>query len=170
MIAIRQKNPRAFTLIEVMVVLAIIGIMTVLVVTSLGNGRVQRELETNAREFAAVVREAQNYALTGKQFVAGTTPCFFSVSGGGAGYTLTYGYKNVGTGACSETSPVNYALKNGVTFSGAVDTVPFTLPHATLDIVAGSKSATFIKSSTYHKVCVYADGRITDYAGNAVCP
>lgn len=170
MITIPKKNLRAFTLIEVMVVVAIISIMAVIVIIPLGSGRIKRELEANAREFVGVVREAQNYALTGKQAVAGTDPCSFRVNWGGSNYTLTYWYKNV-SGTCNQTFQMaTYTLKNGVTFSNTSN-LYFTLPHADLTFGAPGPSigATFIKQSSSHIACVYADGRISDQPG-AICP
>jgi prepilin-type N-terminal cleavage/methylation domain-containing protein len=165
---VRPPSVRAFTLIEVMVVVAIIGIMAGIVIIPLGNGRIERELEANAREFVGVVREAQNYALTGRQAVAGTDPCRFHMSWSGSNYTLTYWYKDAG-GTCNQTSPMAaYTLKNGVVF-GNSDTLYFTLPHANLDFSTGSRGATLTKQSISHIACVYADGRISDQSG-ASCP
>lgn len=159
-----KKNLRGFTFVEVMMVMAIIGIMAGMVVVSFTKNRVERELETNAREFAGVVREAQNYALTGKQFVAGTDPCGFMVNWDGSSYTLTYKYKGANE-VCNQTSLIaTYALKNGVSFSGSNADVYFDVPHATLNF-NGIKSVQFTKSSKNHTVCIYADGRISDQPG-----
>ncbi len=163
-----KNNSRAFTLIEVVVVMAIISIMTGVVIVSFGSGRVQRELETNAREFASIVREAQNYALTGRQAIAGTTPCSFGISWSGANYNISYIYR-IGTGACTQTSLVNsYVLKNGVAF-GNSGSFNFSLPHASLSFASGSSPAVLTKQSISHIVCTYAEGRIVDRPGS-VCP
>lgn len=165
---VEPPSARAFTLIEVMIVVAIIGILSGIVIIPLGNGRIERELETNAREFVGVVREAQNYALTGKQAVAGTDPCRFFMSWSGSSYTLSYWYKDA-SGVCNQTFLMaTYTLNNGVAF-GSGDTLYFTLPHANLDFSTGSRGATFTKQSINHIACVYADGRISDQTG-ASCP
>lgn len=166
-LAVGLLNVRGFTLIEVMVVMAIISIMAGIIISSLGSGRAERELETNAREFASVVREAQNYALTGRQFVANTDPCAFQVDWSGSSYTLKYRYLDASRN-CTQTSDIlSYTLKNGVVFDNS-STVQFNVPHA-VNAISGSENATFEKSSTYHRVCMYEDGRVTDYAGNAAC-
>ncbi|NCQ06665.1 MAG: prepilin-type N-terminal cleavage/methylation domain-containing protein, partial [Candidatus Moranbacteria bacterium] len=66
MYTIFQKNT-GVTLIELIVVMAILGIMASITTISFGSSRDKRAVETNARQFAAVVRLAQNYALSGKQ-------------------------------------------------------------------------------------------------------
>ncbi|MDP3957110.1 MAG: prepilin-type N-terminal cleavage/methylation domain-containing protein [bacterium] len=156
------KNGAGFTLIEVMVVVAIMGIMAVLSIVSLGNGRIQRDLEANAREFAGVVREAQNYALTGKQ-TGGGAVCAFSVTWTGSS---TYELGSTASGDCggSVTSLANYSLKNGVTLNN-FGTISFALPWAR----TGGGQANFSKGSDTYSVCISADGKISDQIG-AVCP
>jgi len=162
-----SKNSAGFTLIEVLIVLSIVSIMAVVSIVSLGNGRTERELETNARAVASAIREVQNYALTGRQIVAGTDPCGFRVSWSGATYSTDYMYKN--GAVCNRTSSIaSYTLKNGVVFITS-DVLTFSLPHAALSFSGGSKAAILSKQSTSSVVCVYADGRITDQRGSA-CP
>ena len=57
-----QKN--GFTLIEIMVAMAIVGIMSAMVLTSLSSGKERKVVEGEARRVAAAIREIQNYALT----------------------------------------------------------------------------------------------------------
>jgi len=159
-----SKNGAGFTLVEVMVVVALMGIMAALSIVSLGSGRIERELEANAREFVAVVREAQNYALTGKQ-VEGNTACSFSVDWTAASSTYSVGYTPSGNCGASPTSIASYALKNGVEFSNS-GTVSFDLPWAK----TGGGQANFSKSSSSktYSVCVGVDGKVSDQAGS--CP
>lgn len=162
------KNSAGFTLIEVVIVMAIMSIMVVIVVVSFGNGRIERELETNAREFVGVVREAQNYALTGKQAIIGTEPCYFHISWSGSNYTLSYLFKDADH-VCNQTFVMaTYTLKNGVVFSNA-DAFSFSLPHAILDFATASKEVILNKQSISRVVCVYATGRISDQLG-VTCP
>lgn len=165
----QTRKPKGFTLIEVLIVVAIVAIASGILLAGSGNGRTNREVETAAREFAGVVREAQSYALSGKQVVADTIPCRSQVSWGGSSYTLTYWYKN-GSGTCDQTSVLaTYTLKKGVTFSNS-SSFYFTLPHAGLSFGSGNVSAGFSKQSSSHIVCVYGPaGRIIDRAGTT-CP
>ncbi|MFZ2300030.1 MAG: prepilin-type N-terminal cleavage/methylation domain-containing protein [Candidatus Moraniibacteriota bacterium] len=161
-----KNNPRAFTLIEVMVVIAIISILTGVVIASLGKGRVQRELETNAREFASVVREAQNYALTGKQ-IAGNTACAFYVRWSASAYALEYTYKNGSENCTATPTPIatrTHTLKYGVTFANQ-GIVAFALPWAN----TSAQQVNFQKLTSRHSVCVSDAGKISDQAGT-ICP
>lgn len=159
-----------FTLIETLVIMAIIGVASAVALAGFGGGRIDRELEASAREFASTVREAQNYALTGRQLTPGTDPCRYQTSWGGGQYTLTY-FANVG-GACgSNTVFATYPLKGGVTFNGA-GSVSYSPPHATNDIpAAGSRLILLTKNSQYYSVCLYKNGRVLDQAGQlSTCP
>lgn len=166
MTTITQKNLRGFTLIEVMVVMAIISIVSGMVIVSLTDSRVKRELETNAREFVGVVREAQNYALTGKQ-IGGNTACSFSVTWMAPS---TYNLKYTPSGNCTATptSTASYSLKNGVIFQNASTSgsFNFALPHANF---SGNTSVKFTKKGIWHTVCISSDGRISDKPGPS-CP
>lgn len=167
MLAIRKNNFRAFTLIEMLVVMAIVGIMTAVVVVSFGSGRTEKELETNAREFASAVREAQNYALTGKQAVEGGSACAFSVTWTDSS---TYKLGSTPSGSCeaTPTSLVNYSLKNGVTMNN-FGTISFKLPWAAV-VSGGGSQVIFSKSSGTYSVCINTEGKITDQVGSSSCP
>ncbi len=71
-----QKKYKAFTLIELMVVIAIIGVMTAIGFGILQNQKSSSALTNAQREVASAIKLAQTYALQGKT-VNGTTPCGF---------------------------------------------------------------------------------------------
>ncbi|MBI2439215.1 MAG: prepilin-type N-terminal cleavage/methylation domain-containing protein [Candidatus Moranbacteria bacterium] len=177
-----SKTKKGVTMVEIMIVVAIISIVTTISISLLGNGRTLRELETNAREFAGVVREAQNYALTGKAVTgsgipATAVPCFYVLSWSGSTYTLTHVYKNSVSVPCDIGGPSAsvgvYTLKNGVTFNSA-SSFYFSLPHAKLSFNSGSVAAPLGKGGFSHTVCVYATDSasvlVNDYPSTAVCP
>jgi len=62
---------------ELLLVIAIIGIMTVAGFVSLSSSRTNTKLQTAQREVASVIKLAQSYALQGKVTPNGTTPCGF---------------------------------------------------------------------------------------------
>ena len=57
------KNVRGFTLIEVIVVLAVAGVVAVLALKSLGGGGKDQSLVSAQREFLTALRGAQNRVL-----------------------------------------------------------------------------------------------------------
>lgn len=160
-----KKNLVALTLIEMLVVVAIIGITSSIVLVDWSGNRTVRYLDNAAQEVEGVVRSAQNSALTGAQGVVGTQPCRFRVSWGGSTYSILYYYKD-GSGMCNQTSPLgSYTLTSGVTFS-SVGNFEFTVPHAT---VSANQTILLTKLGVRHVVCVYTSGRV-DHVAGATCP
>jgi len=157
---------KAVTFIELVIVIAIIGIMAGVLLVSLVNGRADKALEVAAREVAATIREAQNYALSGKGAGTGCNTYTFSYNDGADNneYSVSNG------GACSINN--NYKLKNGVIFSGA-GSFSFSVPHG---IIAGvvldnPEDIELTKSSKVIHVCVYSSGKIIETEiGAAGCP
>lgn len=176
---------RAFSLIEVLITITLLIMLSTVMLVDFSGTRVGRELEGSAREAAAVFREAQNYALTGRTVtgsgIPGTaTPCYFKMSwsGGAGSYVFTYIYKNTSSSTCSPTGPsfviATYPLKSGVVFSSG-GSFYFSLPHASVfdgstdNPVSPSKAVTISKAGTFYTICTYESGLINHYAG-ASCP
>lgn len=151
-----------FSLLELTVVIAIIGIMTVVLLVNLSGSRKQKDVENASREVAAAVREAQNNALTGKNV---TTGCNYQFSYNSLLYT---GNTNYGISGCSNTA---YSLKNGVTFNGSGSinfSIPFASPSSTMSFPI---SISVCKGSDcYYKVCVNQVGNIEEKKGSEACP
>ncbi len=164
------KHPRdasGFTLIELIIVLAIIGVVSVITLVSLSSARGTRDLDRSSREIVAALREAQNYALTGRSTSIGEDNCAFSVQvvGGSTGYSLSHLYRS--GGSCSATGPLaNYSLTTGVTFSASA-TVSFSLPRG--EVTSGTTSIGLTKGGATYFVCVYPSGRILEN-GPSACP
>ncbi len=157
---------RAFTLIEVLIVVAILGITASVVFTNSSGSRTTQYLDNAGREVEAVVRRAQNAALTGVQVTASDKPCGYRVNwAAGSAYSITYRYKN-GSGVCNQSSTLSaHALLNGVVFDNS-GTVEFTLPHGT---VAAPATIRLARQGVFQMVCVSATGRIVTVSGS-VCP
>ena len=165
-----KKSVRAFTLIELLIVISIVGAISAVVLTSFGSGQTRRELEVGAREFATVIREAQNYALSGKKLPGGGDPCVFGITWGGTSYDIIY-KDEAGCGSASVTTLSSHTLQRGVVFLTASSSFFFTLPHANLSPVpgGGSYGITLRKGSQSQTVCVYTNGSVTDVSGST-CP
>jgi len=163
---LKIKNRSGVTLIELLIVIALIGIMSAVTIAFLGSGKNQKELESSAREVVAALREAQNLALTGKIMGTNTFPCsyVFQAVSGGSGYSINYTYHGSGQDCGSSSNEVYaaYVLKNGVKFSTAQD-VTFSVPHATL-----SSNYLFVinKGADNFSVCLCATGKIVEQNGN----
>lgn len=76
-----KKKHKAFTLIELMAVIAIIGIMSAVAFVSLNSTKSASRLKTAQREVTSIIKLAQTYALQGKnqEYPVGSgtfiTPC-----------------------------------------------------------------------------------------------
>lgn len=161
----KKTNYRAFSLIELLVVVAIIGIMTSIVLVSTNSSKNRKDVETAAFFVSSIVREAQTRALTGKQHTANTTPCSYRITWGGSQITSAYIYK-VGGGSCGSSSTINsVTLPSGVMFSGS-GSVDFVLPHGS---VASAQVLTLQKGSVTQVVCIQTNGRIEPEASAGSC-
>ena len=162
---------KAYTLLELLVVTAIIGIMASIVLVNMDANRAQKQIEAGGRDMTGVFREVQQYALTGKQFVASSTPCSFRVSwnAGSSNYTATYYYRD-GNGRCALSSVIaTYTLSHGVVFNNG-STVDFAVPYGTLNFAGNSVGAELGKSGRSGMVCVYQNGRIENSVDTTSCP
>jgi len=153
-----KKKYAGFTLIELMVVIAIIGIMTVISVASLVKGRDQKMTEAEGRKVAAAVREMQNDALTGK-------------GAGGCGFTFTYGSSSYKITGCVT---VNYVTGGGVTFSNASNAA-FSIangqvPWATFSLAINPTKILLQKGSAKTYICVYQPGNVIENGASQNCP
>jgi len=166
MYTIFQKNT-GVTLIELIVVMAILGIMASITTISFGSSRDKRAVETNARQFAAVVRLAQNYALSGKQAPGVIITCGYQVSNNGSAYFIK-ALKIGASGACDEDLVISelYTLNQGVAMTIATDVVSFEIPYGKK---SGASSFTFSKGASSHYVCINTKGEVKD-SPTAGCP
>ena len=156
---------KAVTLIELIITIAIIGIMTGVLLVSFGSSRTDKALETAARETAATIREAQNYALTGKGAGAGCNIYTFSYGNGDD--KNEYGIDN--GGGCSINA--SYSLENGVVFQNS-GSFNFSAPHGAIGGLGVSpRIITLNKGGKNINVCVYSSGKVVETEiGAENCP
>jgi len=148
-------NRKGFSLMELLIVIAIIGIMTAVLLVNLSGSRSQKQVEAAAREVAAAIREAQNNALTGKNV---TTGCSYI-------FTYNSGSSSYGISSCSN---INYTLSNGVIFNNG-NNFTFSVPFGT---VSGGYATPIVirKGTSQYTICVNSAGNVTEKSGNTLCP
>lgn len=147
-----MKNKNGFSFLEMIVTIAIISIMTAVFFSSLSGNKELKAVEGEARKVAAAIREAQNYALTGKK-ITGIAVCGWGMHYVAATkiYAVYYNFDNIGNG-CEAFNGIksnkvyddtkfsvaynSYKLENKVRFNNTATynqniyfTIPFGIAH-----------------------------------------
>lgn len=132
---------------ELLIVIAIIGIMTVAGFVSMSSSRTNTKLQAAQREVASVIKLTQSYALQGKVAPDGAVPCGYGFwFTGSSSYEIFYNTNTNANITCDEYNKAvanrqrngddshifqSLSLNNGVTLSSPVlvDTeIYFTVP------------------------------------------
>lgn len=117
-----MKNYQGVTFIELVVVIAMIGIMASVVVVSMSSSRNQAKLKAAQTEVASTIKLAQSYALQGRQF-SGATPKYYGVVFVSSGPASTKNYS-----LCSgNDDSCNGIVENSELKDGAVFDPPLTV-------------------------------------------
>jgi prepilin-type N-terminal cleavage/methylation domain-containing protein len=151
-----MNNKKGFSFLELMIVIAIAGIMTVAMLVPMNAQREKKAVETAAREVAAIVRETQTYALTGKG-LQGHPACSF-----------TFNWEASSNYSLSGCKIQNYSLKNGVTFSNG-GSFSFSVPAAIITAsMAFPVDIVLSRGGSSYHVCVYKSGVVSE--SSMACP
>jgi type II secretory pathway pseudopilin PulG len=157
-----------------MVVIAIIGIVSAVILTAMSGDKARIQVEAASREFAARVRQIQNDALTGK-YDGSNVACGYIVDVQGGSYSFSRtmnptcsGVANLCTTGKSVLNTV--AIQGGVSVSGPSG-VCFTIPFGKANTVGGAPIAitqvyTFSKAGSSRSVCIGSKGDITEVVGS----
>lgn len=144
---------KGFTILELMVAIAIVGIMTTVAIVSFSGAKSDAKIRASQRELASTIEMAQSYALQGKtqgDFV----PDYYSVRfSDSTNYHICYSCvdSSVCPNSCNDSTTFErYSLKDGVVGpSGSAVTfkVPYGDSTSSSDItfnlsIAGSSSKT----------------------------
>lgn len=178
-----NTNPTksGFTLVEVVVATAILSIMAAITLISINGNKINTEAQAGTRLVASAIREAQNYALTGKNITSDPNkrPCRFRART--AGSVIFVEQLSAGMVSCPEAGATpdaweggSRALPQGVTASGAE--VRFDVPRGEPTNAAGTELSGTLsidfsvsKSSVTARVCVYPLGRVDEKPVGSSC-
>lgn len=178
-----MKYYRAVTLVEMMVVIAIIGIITGVTIVSFQSGKSSSRLQAAQREVAATIKLAQSYALQGKA-QGGVTPCGYGFRfSDSSHYEIFYNPSGGSTCEAKNNDPSqrqwidagstpaaeSLELNNGVTLSSSVlnTQIYFTVPHANEynsagNLYASSQTLTFNFSGTTKTITINPGGHVDE--------
>lgn len=156
-------NKKGFSMVELMVTIAIMALMTGAVFVNLAGNRKTKGVETEARKLVAVIRETQSNALTGKTPADGTVPCGWGIYYNAVSAPGEYKvYYNTSTSKCSvvnalatdrqyispvatgmgtlSTAVLTTSFGNNVRFDDSIigDKVYFTIPYGRIFNQSGS--------------------------------
>lgn len=172
----QNKNFQGFTLIEVVIVVAIILIMTAVLLASLVDNKDDRELSVAMREVASGLRQAQNYALTGK-ILDGLRPCQYSFVTAGNTYRLQVeGYDPTVVGNSCSNGTVTFndptiTVSKGIAISPK--SLLFAVPSGRITALSSPttfpQAITLNKGGTAYLICIHASGRIEERNKEVSC-
>lgn len=155
---------QGFTLLELIVVVAIIGIMTSVGLASLSSSRRQIALKTAQDEVTSAIKLAQSYALQGKIPSSGDIACAYGFefldNDINSEYQIFY-YRKVG-GICDTSDKREIErnnLKNGVSLTSpfSSSSVYFNMPSA--DMIPNSGIVLTLDSSK--TITISSSGLVT---------
>lgn len=170
---------RGFTLVELLISAAIIGLLSSAVLVALHGSQIAKEAEGDARTVAATLREAQNYALTGRSILPASAgkPCMFRVRAEAGSASILVEQANVGAGdVCDGAFTVGeeIALSTNGTFASR-SVVMFPVPRAEPMTEGGSELIdTFVDFAVANRgkvahACAYPLGRIEERSVSESC-
>lgn len=173
-----MRHVRGFTLIEVLTVVALISLMAALSFVSLSGRRDEEMLKASARELGAVVRTAQNNALTGLRtgVPEGRSLCQYGVEWVSNSSYRSFVQYSRSDGSCpGNANDVQYfgtyTVNAGVLFSDSGWRTAFSVPRGGLIGGLSYYRIGLQRNSKTLSVCVSGSGSVTQTAiGSASCP
>lgn len=137
---LKLKNKKGMTLVELVTVIAVIGIMTSVTIVAFGQLKNRSDLDAESEKLISVIRQAQNYALTGRggQFNL-SCPYYYIHFHRSSGKYEIRNHESGGVICGGPYSYSGYELERGVSFDqdGEYANLVFSVPHANLETVSG---------------------------------
>lgn len=167
-----QVSKRGFSLVELIVVMAIIVLMTAVLFLNQNKNKAQSEVEAAARQVAAQLRSLQNDALNGKM-IEDKTYCRTNFTVISKDKYDTYFYESC-SGIESPKSINIFSLKN-VEFKDTSYAVRFKSPTGEVTCESDANKMILISTKDSSKgmvVCISDSGSIIEEKGTdaSVCP
>lgn len=163
-----MKNKNGFTMIELMIVMAIIGIMSAVIFVNMANVGTNNNLKLAGRQLSSALHLTQSYALTGKQKDPDKYPCAFKFStkeiDGGFYYEIQYIFREVNEecGDKADFEPFEGPIKFNKVASLTENSVTFNVPHATYSAPEPETEFIFSEKGKTYKVTVFSSGVIQE--------
>ncbi len=149
---IENKKYSGFTFAELIITIAIVGIMTVVAIVSMNPSKTQAKLKAAQTEVASSIKQAQSYALQGKKQGA-ITPQYYGIK-----FTNSTNYELY----CNTSIVETYKLKDGVVLSGALPSgITFSIPDGNSNLLS-SLILTFGFNDTAKSITISPSGSITE--------
>ncbi|MCX6761804.1 MAG: GspH/FimT family pseudopilin [Candidatus Moranbacteria bacterium] len=150
---------KGFSFVELMVVIAIIGIMVAVVTVSFGGSRATTRLKAAQDEVTSAIKLAQSYALQGKIPAAGVKPSAY-----GFKFTSNQSYQIFYVAGGVETALETYSLSDkGVTLTSpapASTRLTFDLPNGNFG--GNSGTLTFTYSGKSRQIDISSGGAVVE--------
>lgn len=177
-------------MVELLFVLFIMALGIGLTLASFQGTKPLDEVEAATRQIAALVREAQNNSLAGKQQVDTATGSLVNICLNGLEWdgdtadstATTFTLYSWRSGACDGVDRITRSetIKK-VNIAGAAedDSISFAAPGGKISTIgffpsaaetAKIKIVSSVNNSIFGLVCVYSTGRIEEIIGTDVCP
>lgn len=168
-------SKRGFTLMELMIVMAITGIMLSVVLVNMQNSRKNSEIEAAGMQLVSLLREVQNNALTGKKIGSdeGDYSCAFQfkINTNGS-YEIARSLKQSGNDSCEGGDDMSDPYVTGGLQKvklNSQQTIKFTVPHGEMIGVSQIILQHVADSSVTYSACISAGGDIEGAKGSS-CP
>jgi prepilin-type N-terminal cleavage/methylation domain-containing protein len=153
-----KVNQRGFTVVEMIIVLAIIGVISSIVIFNVNTERQNSALFRTAQKLSLDLRRAQNFALSSKTYKTSGVPCGWGIHFNGTGSTSYVIFADSAVSSnCSDRNFVRAAdgsedfetvnLGPEISVSGLsinLSDVVFTPPDPTVDFTPGQTSANIV--------------------------